>query len=266
MVNCSTEVNYYKIGLFVLAGFCLTIAGLLVFGTSKLFERTIYIETYFNESVQGISVGSPVKYRGMQIGYVKRISFASEIYQGNDGGTINSNSDRYIYVKMAITAPIFTSLSSVQLKDMLAENVAAGLRIKLAQQGLTGIAYLELNYVDPKHNSQLPINWRPKDYYIPSSPSLMTEFTDNVQSVFNQLKEADVKKLFENIASLATSAKRISEKTDHLLSRVDSPIETTVLNLKVMSENMRMLSEQLKNYPGQLLFGGPPNHLDLNKI
>ena len=74
------ETNYLKIGSFVIVGLVLLIMAIIIFGSVKIFQKIIYIETYFNESVQGLSVGSPVKYRGMEIGYVKAIDFANSIY------------------------------------------------------------------------------------------------------------------------------------------------------------------------------------------
>ena len=49
------------------------VAGILVLviiGTGRFFERKVIIETYFKESVQGLDIGSKLKYRGVTIGEV----------------------------------------------------------------------------------------------------------------------------------------------------------------------------------------------------
>ena len=67
----SAQANYYKIGLFVVIAIVLTIGFVVVLGAGSLFQKTIIVETYINGSVQGLTVGSPVKFRGVPIGKVK---------------------------------------------------------------------------------------------------------------------------------------------------------------------------------------------------
>ena len=47
--------------------------------------------------------------------------------------------------------------------------IEKGLRIRIAPQGITGTNYLEIDYVDPKANPELPISWEPDHVYIPSA-------------------------------------------------------------------------------------------------
>ena len=182
------EINYLKIGSFVLVGLFIFILAIIFLGSGKLFQKTIYVETYFNESVQGLLEGSPVKYRGLQIGYVKQISFVSQIYKN----TIEKHHglySRYIYVKMAITADALTTAPEQALKIALASDINTGLRIKLALQGLTGNAYLELDYVNPRAHPPIEIYWKPRYYYIPSTTSTLTSLADNISSILDELKE-----------------------------------------------------------------------------
>ena len=65
--------NRWKLGLFVILGTGLAIAALVVFGAQHWNERTVPYFAYFDESVQGLDVGSPVKFKGVEIGSVKSI-------------------------------------------------------------------------------------------------------------------------------------------------------------------------------------------------
>ena len=47
--------------------------GLLLFSSSKLFTRTRDVIVYFDDSLNGLNEGAPVKYRGVTIGSVKRV-------------------------------------------------------------------------------------------------------------------------------------------------------------------------------------------------
>ncbi|MBF0362392.1 MAG: MCE family protein [Oligoflexia bacterium] len=282
MKNHNTETNYFKLGLFILVGLILTVVSIIVFGAGKLFEKKVIVETYFDESIQGITKGSAVKYRGMQIGYVKDIAFASEIYN-----ELNKNAkeelkiiESYIYVKIAIISPFFTQMSEEELKSMLERRVAEGLRIKLTMQGLTGIAYLELNVVDPPKHYPLKITWQPKYFYIPSTPSMLKEFTVSVQNFFDEFKAINLQKLFLSISLFAESAQQLAtksdvllSKTDHLLfeidrnlSHIDVPLEVTLQNIQTISENLRSFSEQIKRSPSQLLRSASPPPFDPEKL
>ena len=65
--------SYFKLGLFVLVAVGLGLAALVVLGVGVFFRQPVYMETYLDESVQGLDVGSPVKHRGVQIGVVQQL-------------------------------------------------------------------------------------------------------------------------------------------------------------------------------------------------
>lgn len=62
--------QYYRLGLFVMIGAAALVAVILVFGARNLFTKTITAETYIKESVQGLDVGAPVRFRGVRIGQI----------------------------------------------------------------------------------------------------------------------------------------------------------------------------------------------------
>lgn len=70
----STKVNKTAIGAFVLGAIALLVAAVLVLGAGKFFTRTHTFITYFEGSVKGLNVGSPVMFRGVKVGEVTEIS------------------------------------------------------------------------------------------------------------------------------------------------------------------------------------------------
>ncbi|MBF0298478.1 MAG: MCE family protein [Oligoflexia bacterium] len=282
MKNENKEKSYFKLGLFILIGLILIVSGLIIFGAGKIFERTVNVETYFDESIQGITKGSPVKYRGMRIGYVKEIAFASEVYKDLNNKDINEIeiAENYIYVKIAIISPFFTQMTERELHSMLERRVSEGLRIKLTMQGLTGVAYLELNVVDPQRNIPLKITWQPKNFYIPSTPSMFKELTENMQNFFNEFKAINFQQLLNNISIFIESAQHVAKKTnillnksDHLIVEIDRtvshinvPLEMMLQNLQITSDNLRSFSEQIKRSPSQLLRSSSPPPLDPGQL
>src|SRR5210317_2612304 len=69
----SKEVNKAAIGGFVIGGIVLAVLAILVFGSGKFFQKKSMHVLFFEGSVKGLNVGSPVKFRGVDIGLVKNI-------------------------------------------------------------------------------------------------------------------------------------------------------------------------------------------------
>lgn len=258
------QISYFRIGSFVITGIILLVIAILIFGSGMLFKKVVYVETYFDESVQGLIEGSPVKYLGMQIGNVVEINSVENMYK------LQQNAERkvynqYIYVKMAISSKFFNNLSGNEINQRIKEDIANGLRFKLAPQGLTGNVYVELDYVDPK-TQQLSIHWRPLNFYIPSTTSALTYFTDNLQYLLGELREVDFRKLFSNMQNAITSINNVTYKTSKLLTENNKQVINVINNLRDISQNLNALSEQARAFPSQTIFGKPPSRLNLSKL
>jgi paraquat-inducible protein B len=70
----SAKVSKTAIGAFVLGAVALLVAGVLVLGAGRFFTREYVFITYFDGSVKGLNVGSPVMFRGVKVGTVTNIS------------------------------------------------------------------------------------------------------------------------------------------------------------------------------------------------
>jgi ABC-type transporter Mla subunit MlaD len=257
----SKQINYFRIGVFVMLGIALIILGVILLSSGKLFKKTIIIETYFSESIQGLSDGSPVKYRGVEIGHIDHISFVHQIYKQTKLQP-NDVYSRYVYVEMIITPELFTNGTKAPLADVIARDVAQGLRVKLALQGLTGNAYLELNFTDPKTNIPLTIDWKPNNYYIPSTPSTLSRFSDNAQEILEKLKKVNFQKLSKNTSRMTSATARVMRRLDYLLLQTEEQLENAISNTAIITSNMRNFSGRVKNSPSQFLFSKPPAKLN----
>ena len=67
------ELNNRLIGLFVFAAFALGFAFVIMYGVGKYFRTQDKYIMYFNDSVEGLQDGAPVKFRGVKVGQVIRI-------------------------------------------------------------------------------------------------------------------------------------------------------------------------------------------------
>lgn len=184
----SARTNYFKLGLFVLASVGFIIAGIIVLSAGALKEEQVLMETYITESVQGLSEGSPVKRSGVKIGTVKEITFVSREYA--ESGKEAEQSDK-VMVIMSIDQAHFPPMTPMELRARIERQVKRGLRLKLASQGITGIAYLDAEFADPERYPPPKIGWTPKRLYIPSVPSTITSFTQSVDRILTAFERID---------------------------------------------------------------------------
>lgn len=74
----TAPADRWKLGLFVVAGCAAAITGLTLLGMRELRRETHPAVAYFDEALTGLEEGSPVKFRGVSIGVVERISVAPD--------------------------------------------------------------------------------------------------------------------------------------------------------------------------------------------
>jgi paraquat-inducible protein B len=66
----SKQANPTKVGAFVLIGLAILVFAVGLLGASNWFSRKVRMVTYFDGSVNGLVVGSPVKFKGVTVGQV----------------------------------------------------------------------------------------------------------------------------------------------------------------------------------------------------
>ena len=73
------KVNFVFVGVFVLVLSTALIAGVLWLSSGKYYRKSYDIyQTYMSESVAGLNLNAPVKYRGVDVGRVRTIALAPE--------------------------------------------------------------------------------------------------------------------------------------------------------------------------------------------
>jgi len=187
----SAKANYFKIGLFVIAAAAIGILGLVLLGSGRFLHKRVTAETYINESVQGLDIGSAVRYRGVQIGNVTDMDFVHNLYPAESKLGI-----RYVLVRMTLDPSAFGKSYGKQIEPFLRNEISRGLRVRMSAQGLTGISYLEVDYVDPEINPPLAISWKPMYYYIPSATSTITRMSESIETILRKLASTQ----FETVA------------------------------------------------------------------
>jgi phospholipid/cholesterol/gamma-HCH transport system substrate-binding protein/paraquat-inducible protein B len=201
------ERRYFRLGLFVILTVAILLAVLFILGGRSLFEPTLTVETYFNESVSGLDIGSPVKYRGIPLGSVSQIASSASLYEQD---TPVGQRKAYIVVRMKVAS---TAVQIEQLREEVPEYVKRGLRAQTQLAGITGQLFISLDDLGPDLPPELPFDWEPEHLYIPSAPSLTAEIIGNAQKFLASLNAADIDAIAKNLNELVQTLNR---KIDNL--------------------------------------------------
>jgi len=190
------ETKYRRLGVFVFVALALLFGILFLLGGRSLFQPTLVFETYFNDSVAGLDVGSPVRFRGVPLGQVSEILPSWTEYEWD----VPTNKRRdYIVVRATIAQ---NRDWIVRIRRETPAMIAAGLRAQTQLAGITGQQYLGLDFLDPGQYPPLPFDWKPKYIYMPSAPSLTSQIIANVQHFLANLDKLDLQRLERNINTL----------------------------------------------------------------
>ncbi|MCF8062634.1 MAG: MlaD family protein [Deltaproteobacteria bacterium] len=174
----ASQKTKFSVGLFVLVGMGIALFGILMIGMSSLFQKGDLYVTYFNESVQGLDVDSPVKYRGVSVGRVENIEVAPD-----------------------------SKLIEVVLKIEGVEKIEENIVAQLKNVGITGLMFVELDRIEAGEQIQtLKLDFPTPHHVIPSKPSDISEIMQGIDDVINQVKDLDLGGISARIKTTLDSA------------------------------------------------------------
>src|ERR1700746_333908 len=148
--------RHYRLGLFVVVSVMVLAVLLFVLGGRKLFQPTYSFETYFAESVAGLEIGSPLRFRGVPLGQVSEILTSGAEYERDVPLLKRRN---YIVVRAKVT---LSAAEATQVRREAPQMVKMGLRAETQLAGITGQQYLAIDYLDPGKHRALEFGWTPK--------------------------------------------------------------------------------------------------------
>ena len=231
--------TYLRVGLLIVGGLGIFVAMIWFLGGARIGSGTLY-ESYFSESVQGLEVGAAVKYRGVTIGRVSEIGLVSAAY--GQGEVIEKDAQLYrlVFVRYVVDTSKIGQMPDTRII------VELGLRAKLASQGITGLSYLELDFVDPARYAALDLPWKPRAEYIPSMPSTFFQVQDAAQQVLARLNRVDIDALVGQLTGLLSDLRVQLSSGDLHTALTDASVLLRSTNAAVQAADLQGLSADLK--------------------
>ncbi|MGO8969262.1 MAG: MlaD family protein [Myxococcaceae bacterium] len=183
----SERAHEFKIGAFVLVGLGLIMAGLVAFAFSRDVEPVDQFETYVEGEVAGLSNGSLVTLRGVNVGQVTSIRFSWNDYPPGH--------PRCVVIRFSIPKSLSPLPGGGDPVVKLKKVIDSGLRAVVQGQGITGSSVLALKNADPEKYPPLAVPWTPKNMYIPSAPSEFSQILTAVTKIMSSLDKIDFQSL-----------------------------------------------------------------------
>ncbi len=209
--------NPTLIGAFVLGGAALAIAAVMIWGSGWLFRPSWRYVCYFSGSVNGLAVGAPVKFRGVEIGAVREIRL------------------RYAQQPDDRRIPVFINLDERRVEelgagltpspDMIAGLIDQGLRARLETLSIvTGVLYVNFDF-----HPEVPVRMAQSEdsefLEIPTAPTPLEEAAQTASEILMHLQKVDVEGLTRNVAELVQGLNDVV-RSPSLRASLDSLPET----------------------------------------
>ena len=216
------------IGIFVLGALTLMVVGVVLFGSGRYFTNYTKAIMYFDGSVKGLNIGSPVMAEGVKIGTVSDIRLVADV----------EDLSLKIPVIVDIDSEKFSTIGRISRdKDYIQALIAKGLRAQLQTQSMvTGQLIVNLGFY-PESKVNLRSKKREKsllffDFGYPEIPTI----TSNSQALQMMIEGLPVKDLLDTAQSALNGIDRL----------VNSPeLAGSVIELNKMLVEMRELIKNL---------------------
>ncbi|MBC7634702.1 MAG: MCE family protein [Acetobacteraceae bacterium] len=228
--------TYIRVGLLLLFGIGGVVAVILFLSRTPVHDGWKF-ESYFRESVQGLEVGAAAKLRGVTVGQVTAIALVSADYPDALPDDLNDPSYRLVVVRFSVDP---AKAGRMPKLDLLAQS---GLRAKVASQGITGLSYIELDFVDPEQFPADIVKWKARDAYVPAMQSTIARVQDAAETFVAKLQTVD-------LARLAASIQVVFDDLHSELTAAEVPALAT--ELRATAAAIRALAQD-KQLPALLL-------------
>jgi len=199
-----TKISPAIVGVFVLGGLTLAFAALFAFGGVNFFARPQRFVVYFNESIHGLDLGSPVKLRGVRLGRVVDLNIRYS----------SSRNESVVAVVCELSRNTLTddrgAIIDVSDRGELQKLIDRGLRAHLGVLGLaTGMLYVELDFADPKaYPAPVTATVEVKHAVVPAMPSAISEFQANLTEILNDMKRIDFAGIGNDLRGLLVDTRK----------------------------------------------------------
>jgi len=253
----SRQPNRSLIGGFVLGAIVLAVTAVLFFGSGRFLAKRYPFVMYFDGSVQGLSEGAPVVFKGVKIGTVTGIELRLE------GREMNIRIPVFVeFEPEKISSPhgirdFSKKLMETDVHQRISILVDRGLRAQLGLQSVvTGQLLINLDFHPDKPARLIGIDTEYPE--LPTIPSSFEEISSTIQQLpIQELvsklilaiegieRAVNSPELTEGMDSLNLSLKEMGKLVRHIDKRIDPLTDGIELTLNDTRNLVRHLDDQI---------------------
>jgi paraquat-inducible protein B len=236
------------IGLFTLIGLLIAGSAIVMLGAGKYFEKSHKILLYFDKSVNGLQVGSDVRFGGVRIGRVSSISVIIDTKENR----------KIIPVVVELTEKDLTNIAGggkgsldFSSEEGVELAVKQGLRAGMKQQSLvTGQLYVEFDIV-PDEEGFVYQQKGAKPY--PIIPTIATEMDEMIAGISDGLKKINELDLGSLISEMRDVLTNLNKKiADVNLTEINENLTEITRDVREITGDEK-LATSMKNLDGALV-------------
>ena len=237
------RVSTTTVGAFIVSALALIVAAIMVFGSGRFFHPRYEFVCFFHGSLNGLKVGAPVRFRGVQIGSITavriRIPAQPQFLETKDKD---------------LALPVFIELDQSQIAGLgaaadvgkttiLKALIARGLRAQLATESiLTGLLYIDLDFHE---EGQPTFVLPPGSGYreIPTVPTSLQQLQEKALKALAKLDQIDFAALINSMTDAAKATRDLAsapelKETMVQLRETASAMKTTVVSITKTTDNL----------------------------
>ncbi len=215
----SARVNF-SVGLFMTAGLALATLAIIWLGMTSFLRKGELFVTYFDESVQGLGVDSPVKYRGVPVGRVQAIRIAPDYH--------------------LIEVVILIDDEHAGDENRFVDSVAS-----ISNVGITGAMFVEIDKRWPAAGDLSPkLGFTPEYPVIASKPSDIKKLFREIDEIAMKIQSIDFKGISDQ--AMAAFSTMNTVMTEAQLGAISADIRTLLASINAAA-NPKRLESMAKN-------------------
>ena len=202
------RINPTMVGAFVLGGVGLVLAAVVVFGSGNLFRKTHEFVIYFGGDINGLRVGAPVKFKGVEIGQVKRIKLRLEQDINRDNGKLRADVRIPVIIELDEEKIVSHGGTAIDLDDphTVPNLIREGMRAQLGSDSfVTGLMYVALDIV-PNTPIQMVAPPGSPLQEIPAVPNTLEQAQAVAVRIFERLDKVDFNAVFTQMTGAMKNA------------------------------------------------------------
>lgn len=245
------RANPALVGGFVIGAIALAVLGVALLGSGRLFRQTHEFVCFFDGNVNGLTVGAPVKFKGVAIGEVKQILLS-----------LNASGPATVGNTSVVRIPVVIELDEGRIVKRGAAYInvgnpagmrlaiTRGLRAQLATESLlTGLLYIDLD-MHPGSPAHFATDQNSQYTEIPTLPNPFEQAQSVGLKLLDQLDKVQLDQLVVTVTQTMAAFRDLADSAD--LKAAIVSMRKTGESLNKTSETIRTLTLHLDNQIGPM--------------